>query len=360
MHSMSYDTGIMKQNQARIQTITILIGVAGILWFFWPQIATIVFTMLMAYIFYPIFLRLKRKSGRIAAAATLGASFLVVIVPLTIVVLATIGQLAGFADTASRSGTWQTIPDTAKQAIVVINNFMEPLTGKESSFTEQGVIDFMRNTLPQIARASVNILLGMLANIPQLAIAVLIYVFLFVELLMNGPKLVRKIKQLSPFDKETTNLYFERTALMAKAMVTGQLIIALIISAIASLLLIPLGYTHFFFIFLILFTILNFIPLGCGIIVIPLTLHAMVTGQFWLGLVVFVLYYATGWLDPILRPMFIPKKMQLPPALMLLAVFCGVAYFGILGVVYGPIALILILTVIDLYIASKDKSRLAN
>ena len=345
----------MQRQQSTIQTISIIIGLVAIVWFFWPQLATIVFTALMAFVFYPVFLKLKRKSGNMAAVATLLASFLVVIIPLAIVVLATIGQLVGFADTASRAGTWHSVPDLAKQAITTVNSIMEPLTGKPTSLTEQGMLGFLRNTLPEVARASAGVLLGVLASLPQLALAVLIYVFLFVELLLKGPQLIGKIKQLSPFDRATTALYLERISLMAKAMVTGQLMISFIISAISALLLIPLGYGHYFFIFLILFTILNFIPLGCGIVMLPLTLYAMVTGQFWLGLVVLALYYATGWLDPILRPLFIPKKIQLSPTLMLLSVFCGVAYFGILGVVYGPIVMMLILTVFDLYVEAKKK-----
>ena len=40
----------------------------------------------------------------------------------------------------------------------------------------------------------------------------------------------------------------------------------------------------------------------------------------------------------------------------MLATFCGVAYFGILGIVYGPIITVLIVTTVDLYIAEKNKT----
>lgn len=345
----------MRSQFSPLQIMSVSVATAALLWFFWPQLGTIVFTALMAYIFYPLFLQLRRRTGRLAAFLTLIISFLIVLLPLTFIVFATIGQLLALADAASQAGTWQHLPETVEYFIAAANDFMEPFTGRYPSVTEQSVLEFIRGTLPEMARASIGLLLGIVASIPQFALAVLIYVFVFVELLIKGPQVVRRVRDLSPYDTKTTSLYLERMGMMAKAMVTGQLMISFIISALSALLLIPLGYGHYFFIFLILFTILNFIPLGCGIVVLPLALYSMATGQFWMGLIVIALYYAVGWLDPFLRPLFIPKSIQLSPALMLVAVFCGVAYFGILGVVYGPIVLMLILTVFDLHSAAKKK-----
>lgn len=350
-----YDTSIMKSRLSPLQITTFSIGLAALIWFLWPQLATIVFTALMAYIFYPLFVKLKSKIGRAAAFTTLVISFLIVLVPLGFIAIATIGQLMGLADMASRIDTWQHLPETINRLMAAMNSIMEPLTGEHMSVTEQSIVDFVRNTLPIIAQASIAVLFGILFSLPQVALAMLIYIFVFIELLIKGPQLVGKIKQLSPYDAKTTNLYLARMGMMARAMVTGQLMISLIISALSALLLIPLGYGGYFFILLILFTILNFMPLGSGIIVLPLALYAMLSGQFWMGLIVIVLYYAVGWLDPVLRPLFIPKEIQLSPALTLLAVFCGVAYFGILGVVYGPIVLMLILTIFDLHISAKRK-----
>ena len=195
--------------------------------------------------------------------------------------------------------------------------------------------------------------LPVVSSLPQFGIALLIYIFLFVELLKRGPQLVRKIEQLSPFDKTDTTRYIERVGLMANAMVKGQLVIAMTISAIAAALLIPLGYGQFFFLLFILFTILNFIPLGAGIIMIPLVVYAMAMGQFWLGLVIIVLYYIAGNLDPLLRAKLIPKQIQLSVALTMISTFCGIAYFGILGVVYGPIIMILLTTTFTIYAEKK-------
>ena len=87
-----------------------------------------------------------------------------------------------------------------------------------------------------------------------------------------------------------------------------------------------------------------------------MAMYSMFTGQFWPGLVVIILYSLSGNLDPILRARLIPDKIQLSIGLTMLATFCGLAYFGILGVVYGPIIMILIVTTIEFY----KKARVAS
>lgn len=326
-------------------------------WFLWPWLWIIVLTALMAYLFYPLFIRIQRRNRHIAAPLTLIVSFLVVVIPILIIVLTAISELLNFANTAGHAGFWDQIPEFAKTAIHTINDMIEPLTGQRPSISEQGVIEYLRTTLPVLARSSVGLLVGIIGSLPALGIALVIYVFLFIELLGRGPSIIAAIRKISPFSARITNEYITQTGLMANAMVKGQLAISFIISFISTALLVPLGYGRYFFVFLILFTILNFIPLGCGIIVLPLALYAMFTGQFWLGLIVIIAYYAIGNLDPILRPRFIPKGVKLSTTWAIISTFCGIAYFGILGVVYGPIIMILIINTWKFYIESLPKQK---
>lgn len=338
-----------------VAAITLITALS--VWFLWSQMATLVFAALMAFLFYPLYQKLKNRKTKdhVAAGMTLVVSFLIVLLPLMFIVLATIGQVAGFVDYLSQSGAWERTPEFAKAIIEKANTVMSDFTGNSSTITEAGVISYLRSNLPGVIRSSSDILFGMVASVPQLGIALLIYVFAFIEFTLRGYDLVKKIKIISPFSTDETNRYIERVGLTANAMVKGQLVISMIISLISSLLLIPLGYGNYFFIFFVLFTILNFIPLGSGVIVVPLVIYAMLTGLLWQSLVVLILYYLVSNLDTILRPKFIPSKIQLSTAWMIIATFCGIAYFGILGVVYGPIIMILITTTWELYISSKHQ-----
>ena len=346
----------MKQHDAHLRRVWAwMLAVAGVVavWFFWPQLSVIALTIVMAFTFYPLYVKLRRKKGGLAAVSTLGLSFLVVIIPLSFVMYASITQLIQLADHASKSEYWQHMPRSLDSVVDAVNAIIEPVTGARDSVTNESVVEFLRSSLVFVARSSVQITMGVLGSVPQMGIALLIYIFLFVELLRRGPELVRKLTRLSPLGEEVTRRYLERIGMMTNAMVKGQLIIAMIIALISASLLILLGYGQYFFLFFVLFTVLNFIPLGSGIIVVPLSLYSMFTGQFWLALVVIVLYYAAGNLDPFLRSKLIPKQIQLSVALTMIATFCGIAYFGILGVIYGPVIMIVLTTTVDMYLERK-------
>ena len=56
-------------------------------------------------------------------------------------------------------------------------------------------------------------------------------------------------------------------------------------------------------------------------------------------------------IDNFLRPVLVRRDARLNSALMLLAVFAGIAMFGPWGIVIGPVLMILIVTTIDVYLA---------
>ena len=56
-------------------------------------------------------------------------------------------------------------------------------------------------------------------------------------------------------------------------------------------------------------------------------------------------------IDNVLRPILVPREARLDPALMLLAVFSGIAMFGFWGIIIGPVLMIVIVTTISVYLA---------
>jgi predicted PurR-regulated permease PerM len=66
-------------------------------------------------------------------------------------------------------------------------------------------------------------------------------------------------------------------------------------------------------------------------------------------IVLFGFYVVVNPLDLILRPRLVSKKAYLNFTLMLLALFGGLAVGGLLGMIYGPVVMILFITTIDIY-----------
>ena len=74
-------------------------------------------------------------------------------------------------------------------------------------------------------------------------------------------------------------------------------------------------------------------------------------GNMWKGVIVIAnhLLVVTN-IDNVMRPRLVPAKARLDPALMILAVFSGLAYFGFIGIVIGPVIMIVLLTTMQMFL----------
>jgi predicted membrane protein len=82
----------------------------------------------------------------------------------------------------------------------------------------------------------------------------------------------------------------------------------------------------------------------------PIGIVLLLSGNTWQGLFVigaFILIVAN--IDTALRPVLVPKDAYLNPALLILGVFGGLSLMGLIGALYGPVILILLVTSIEVY-----------
>lgn len=334
--------------------IIIVLTIVGALVFVAPFLSIIALAALMAYLFYPLYKKIgtKVKNAPTAAGLTFLLSAVFIIGPIILVLFITVLQLIslGASVTAQYANVdIASLPETVRTTIDTVNSALAPFSGQSAIFPIDGVVDFFRNTLPNIIKGTVSIAIGIAGSIPVTIILTIMYIILFTEFLVYGKKLLSTLSLLSPFNMTTTHMYLERIGIMAKAMVKGQFLISAIISALSAFLLVFLGMGHYFLLIFVVFTLLNLIPLGCGIVMIPITLISILSGNFWPGLIVLIIYMLVANLESFIRPRVIPKSVTLSAGLTSLAAFGGIYYYGLIGVVYGPIVMIIIVTTIKMY-----------
>lgn len=333
----------------------IVVGV----WFAWPFLSVIALAMLMAFLFNGVYNKLlNRMKAGAAATLTLLWSVLIVVVPVLLILIFTFIQLFNLASglTATFSADNATMPASVQTFIDWVNATIGPILGTATVVTGEGVTTFLKTALPDLLSGIVGFVSAFLGGMPVAIALTIMYIFLFYESLVYGKKITRSVVALSPFQPDITRMFLARIGLMANAMAKGQLVISFIISLLSSLILtFCLGLGDYFFLMLVSFTILNLVPLGCGIIVIPITIIAMLFGNFWGGLIAFLLYLVAANLDDVIRPFFIPKTITLTPGLTALSAFGGVVLFGLIGVIYGPIIMIIVVTAVQMYLDYYDK-----
>ncbi len=327
-------------------------------WFVGPFLGVIALAALLAFLFYGVYERFAEKM-KVGAAATLTflVSLAVVLVPIILIGVFTALQLAQLASdlTSSFNGDFSSLPVVVQDIINQLNKLVAPIAGTDTAISSQGILEFLRNTLPGILRSVASFLTGLIGNIPMAIILTIMYIFLFYEFLVFGKKIHRSMIALSPFQPEITRMYLARVGLMANAMAKGQLIIALILGTLEAVVIATCFNSWDFFVLMtVAFAFFNLIPLGAGIIAYPIIIFGMLLGAFWPGVVALILISIVSNLESFLRPKFIPKSIMLTNGLTMLAAFGGIALFGLLGVVYGPIIMIIIVTSIQMYLDYYD------
>lgn len=321
--------------------------------FFWPYLGIISIAAIMAYCFLRPYRWLTRHmADSIAAMLTLIISIIVVAVPLALILVMAVTQGVQIANDLTNLSTAEggTLDSSTAPIVTTVNNALAGLNNGQPVISQESAVQFVKETLPALLKAFAQIVLGIAGSFPALMTSIIIYGFLFITFLIKHKSVVSAAGDLSPFDARTSDLYFNRAGSIVKASLIGQLLIAVILGVLTALLLFLIGMQPYFFFFVIILTLLSLVPLGTGVVVMPLAILAMLNGQFWQGFWVMVIYLVVICnIDNFLRPRFIPKDAKLLPAIITLSTFCGLFYFGILGIVYGPLIAIILTTTFEIY-----------
>jgi predicted PurR-regulated permease PerM len=337
----------------RLLVIAVSVALLFGAYFLKPYFSVIIFSLIMAYLFYPVYKRLVKATGSEGAAASLTfvISLFVLLIPLALLAFLTIAQ----AQSLVQALTNQTIDinSLGQRLLNTVNETLQNMPGSYQISADQ-VSSTINNLLSSIAQGVLHILRASVSNIATFFVTAVLYVYLFVNLLSHSDTLVRTLKQLNPLGNKASNTYLEKMGAMTTAMVRGQFIIAVCQGLIGATVVHLCGVHHVFFFMFLLLTVLSIIPLGAGIVIIPIGVYLMATGHIIPGIIVLAVHFLVITnIDNVLRPRLVPKNARLNSALTILSVFAGVAMFGFLGVVIGPVIMIMITTTLHMYLQAR-------
>jgi predicted PurR-regulated permease PerM len=306
-----------------------------------------------AYLFSPLFQRFQRRfGGGLSATLTLLAALVTVIVPAAAIIFFAIVQITNMVGDVNGWVATTDLNELGDRALETVNELLARLPYVHVTLTTES----LRHAAVTVAQRGGEWLLhglqGAVGGVVGTIASSIIFLYVFVSLLVNQDKVLTLIRQLNPLGREITDVYLAKTGAMVRGTVKGQFVIALCQGVAGAASIYVGGFHSGFFIFAILFTALSIIPLGSGIVTIPFGIGMMFFGHVVGGAFV-VLFHILGVtnIDNVLRPILVPRQARLDPALMLLAVFAGIAMFGFWGIVIGPVLMILIVTTIDVYLA---------
>lgn len=168
--------------------------------------------------------------------------------------------------------------------------------------------------------------------------------------LKDGPALHTALARWSPLPAEHTEEILSKLRVMASSVIRGSLLVSVLYG-----MLIGIG----FFIFGLPSAILwgavtifaSFIPVfGVFLVVVPGIVSLVIAGHGLaaIGLAAWMIVIA-AFVENFLRPRLIGRKAKIHPLLMLFAVLGGLSFFGPIGLLLGPLALSLLLALLESY-----------
>lgn len=127
----------------------------------------------------------------------------------------------------------------------------------------------------------------------------------------------------------------------------SQIILMLLTAFVGLIGLVILQVEHASTIALIL-GLLDLLPyFGPGLILIPWSIYSFLTGDLFMGFGQLILYTSTVVVRQFAEPKVLSTSMKLNPLAILVSLFAGLQLFGLIGLVIGPISLVLLISLYD-------------
>jgi predicted PurR-regulated permease PerM len=171
-------------------------------------------------------------------------------------------------------------------------------------------------------------------------------------LVRDGQAMVRAAKDLVPLQEERKVRLLERIRSVAKTVLLGNLLTGLCQGLAGGVGLAVVGLPGLFW--GAVMAVASLIPIvGTALVWVPATGYLLLSGRWTAAL--FLAAWSVllvGSIDNFLRPFLMSGPGALPPFYVFLAVLGGLQYFGLAGVLYGP--LVLAFTAVVLYIYKEE------
>lgn len=307
-------------------------------------LGVIFFSLTLVFVLKPLFDRLvKVFRGRknLAAAATLLITAVVPVLVFSIAGSLLVGQLRDAAASYAATTDLQAVSNE-------LGNLLESMSA--SGLGSQTAGPEILTAIAKLAGAVVGMLASLGFSILNLLLNLIIVITIVAPLLINYDRMMAWIQRFSPFPNEVDLLFVGRIRSMVMAMFLSIFVIALAQALVMGVFFWIAGVTP-----IVLWIFLSFLsgtlPFGNFIISVPVGICLIANGNLtggWVLILGYILIVSN--MDTIMRPKLIPQNSSLVYVLALLASLGGLALFGYLGVIYGPVIMAVFVTAIDVYL----------
>ncbi|HXK61872.1 MAG TPA: AI-2E family transporter [Acidobacteriota bacterium] len=328
---------------------------------FRPFLAAIAVALVLSSLFYPQFeVLVQQMKGRRGWAALIACLCLTLVIVIPFVILLVllaqqVSQIYSQFEAMAARGDFKGI--TTLEDIPFLQRPLAWLNG----VVDLNQMDIVGSIAGVLRQASVfllahttSIVSGLFSLIFNFVIMIVTMFFLF----RDGPLFRNELASLSPVSKRYTDLLSSTFREVARATIIGSLLTALAQGTAAGIIYWSLGISNALF-WGTMSAFFSLVPVvGAALIWVPWAAYLLLTGSIVKGILMIVLQsLVVGSLDNVLRPALIEGRVRMHTMIVFFSIMGGITYFGVLGMVFGPIIVALGMTLLEVYKIEARASR---
>lgn len=306
-----------------------------------PFLGALALSAIIVTICYPLFERIlkhtPRKNRTLAAFITTFLVLLLIILPIVLMSSLVVREVVGF---------YQELSAPEDHHLENILNFTEAKVRVLVPEFEINTESQIRAVGEWLANHLGAIFAGTLSTIFTFFIAILGSFYFF----RDGKELMQMLIKASPLPDKEDEVIFDRMGRAVRAVATGTLLLALMQGVLVTI-----GFSFFGIERAILWGSLASIGalmpgIGTTIVTAPAIIYLFVTGNTF-GAVGLLIWSAliVGMIDNLVGPYLIGRKNNMHPFVILISVLGGIAFFGPLGFIVGPVVVTLFFVLLEIY-----------
>jgi len=315
-----------------------------------PFLGPLLWALFVAFLLHPVHGRLTRQfKGRKQLSALLLTilTFIVIVGPLTALSAAFAVQLGDLLQYAQ-----STVSDPTKTNVLNLMNvplISEALAWLDSTFdinlaqVRGWIVEATRELLQSLASMGGRVFVGAIGTV----VGFMLMVFMLFFFIRDGGEMLFGLRDLIPMSSSYKNKLFDDLAAVARAMVFGTGLVALIQGALVGIAFAIVGLPSPI-VFGTLAALASLLPFGGSAIVwLPGALALAGQQHWWQAIFLFVWgALLVSLVDNIVRPLLVSKQANVGTLTVFIGVLGGLAAFGAIGLFLGPVVLALCISLI--------------
>lgn len=318
-----------------------------VLWPFWNQLFL---AFLLASVFHPTYRRIgARTSNWFSACLTCLLIILCVFLPLFFCIGAVSAEIPGVIQLFKQNDIIVLLQNTLKSN-TLISRANAMLAGFGINLALDSLPSLITDLSTTVGLFLYNQISSWAANIMRFLLQFCILITGIFFLLIEFDRLTAFLLKLSPLPETQNRFLIHKFATFSGAILIGNSLSGVIQGVCGGIFFAAMGFISPV-LWGTVMAVVAFMPIvGIGLVLVPTALIVYLKGHGWQALITLGFYLILTFIvDYLFKPKFVGVQAQVPPLLVLLSIIGGMSLFGIMGIIYGPLAVTAFLTLADMY-----------